>query len=105
VSFFARKKSPNRWAGFDVLELGEASAATGLTSEQLMTVPGVQRMTRTLDGEQEQALLVPCEVLEIASVSPPALAKAVADYNANRLSDAEFRSAVRDTINAGKPGQ
>jgi hypothetical protein len=104
VSFARRpKKSPNKWAGFDVVELEAASAATGLSLDQLVTLPGVQRMTRTLDDSEEEALLIPAEILELASVSRSALASAFAEYEANRLADAEFRRMVRQTIDADKP--
>jgi len=104
VSFARRpKKSPNKWAGFDVVELEAASVATGLSLEQLVTLPGVQRMTRTLEGNEEEALLIPAEVLELASISRSALADAFADYDANRLADAEFRRVIRQTIDADEP--
>ena len=61
--------SPTPWrqkqgrSTFRVVSVDQARAETGLTVEQLLQLPEVQRLTRTFpDGRQEQALRLPREL-------------------------------------------
>ena len=81
-----------------------AREATGLSLEQLLTVPEVQRMTRTRqDGERVPAVRVPSELLDAAALDPARVGAAVTDYGVHNLSEAEFRTRLREIIDAGKP--
>ena len=88
--------------GFSVVALDTALKLTGLTSQQLYAVPGVERMTRIQDGAEEEAVRIPAEVLEAAGQSQAAVADALADYR-NGGSDAELRARIREIIDAGEP--
>src|SRR5438270_8646493 len=96
------RRVTTRWAGFSVVSLQEARKLTGLTSQQVLAVPGVERMTRIQDGTEEEAVRIPAEVLEAAVQDKQAVADALADYG-NGGSDAELRARIREIIDAGKP--
>jgi hypothetical protein len=73
---------------------------TGLTLEQILTVPGVEQMTRIHGGRQEEAMRVPAEVLEAATQNRQAVADALSQYR-NGGSDADLRARIREIIDAG----
>ncbi len=57
---------PSTWRGaqkFAILSADEARAATGLEVPELLCLPNVQRLMRTLaDGSAEEAFRVPIEL-------------------------------------------
>lgn len=73
---------------------------TGLTLEQLLTVPGVEQMTRIQGASQEEAIRIPAEVLEAAAHNQEAVADALSHYG-NYGSDADLRARIREIIDAG----
>jgi hypothetical protein len=89
-----------RWTGFTVVGLQTARESTSLSLAQLVSIPGVEQLTRIDDGRQEQAVRIPVEVLEAASGDPAAFAAVLADYGAEGASDADFRARIREIIDA-----
>ena len=89
-----------RWSGFTVVSLEAARESTGLPVAQLVSIPGVERLTRIDDGREEQAVRIPVEVLEAASGDPEAFAAVLASYDAEGASDADFRARIREIIDA-----
>jgi hypothetical protein len=89
-----------RWAGFTVVGLQTARELTGLSLVQLVSIPGVEQLTRIDDGREEQAVRIPVEVLEAASGDPAAFATVLASYGAEKASDADFRARIREIIDA-----
>jgi hypothetical protein len=96
------RRVSTRWAGFTVVSAPEVREITGLTLEQVLTVPGVEQMTRIQAGRQEQAIRIPTEVLEAATQSQEAVADALSHYT-NGGSDADLRAQIREIIDAGEP--
>jgi hypothetical protein len=89
-----------RWAGFAVVGLQEARESTGLSLAQLLSIPGVEQLTRIDDGREEQAVRIPVEVLEAALDDPAGFATVLARYGAEGASDADFRARIREIIDA-----
>jgi hypothetical protein len=87
-----------RWNGFSVIELQAACESTGLSLEQLLSLPGVEQLTRIQDGQKEQAVRIPAELLEAAADDPAAFATVLAGYDAKGASDADFRAQIREII-------
>jgi hypothetical protein len=89
-----------RWAGFTVVGLHSARKTTGLSLAELVSIPGVEQLTRIDDGREEQAVRIPVEVLEAASGDPAAFAAVLAGYRTEAASDAAFRARIREIIDA-----
>jgi hypothetical protein len=96
---FSRRVT-TRWTGFSVVELQAASKSTGLSPGQLLALPGVEQLTRIQDGQEEQAVRIPDELLEAAGSDPAAFATVLASYGAEGGSDADFRAQIREIIDA-----
>ena len=96
------RRVSTRWAGFSVDSVQAVRELTGLTLEQVLVVPGVERMTRIQGRREEQAIRIPTEVLEAAGQNQQAVVDALSDYK-NGGSDAELRARIREIIDAGKP--
>ena len=94
------RRVSTRWAGFTVVSTQAVPEITGLTLEQILTVPGVEQMTRIQGGSQEQAMRIPAEVLEAAGRNSKAVAEALSEYG-NGGSDADLRARIREIIDAG----
>jgi hypothetical protein len=94
------RRVTTRWAGFAVVRVQEARESTGLSLAQLLSIPGVEQLTRIDDGREEQAVRIPVEVLEAASGDPAGFATVMASYGAEGTSDAEFRARIREIIDA-----
>jgi hypothetical protein len=95
------RRVSTRWAGFSVVSVQAVREITGLTLEQVLTVPGVEQMTRIEGGSQEQAMRIPAEVLEAATQNQEAVADALSQYG-NGGSDADLRARIREIIDAGR---
>ena len=93
------RRVSTRWAGFTVTSVQSVREVTGLTLEQLLTVPGVEQMTRIQDGSQERAMRIPTEVLEAAAQDQEAVSEALTQYR-NGASDADLRARIREIIDA-----
>ena len=89
-----------RWDGFSVVDLQTARESTGLSVAQLLSLPGVEQLTRIQDGQQEEAVRIPAELLEAAADDPAAFATVLAGYDAKGASDADFRAQIREIIDA-----
>lgn len=89
-----------RWDGFTVVDLRTARESTGLSVAQLLSLPGVEQLTRIQDGQQEEAVRIPAELLEAAADDPAAFAAVLAGYAAEGASDADFRAQIREIIDA-----
>jgi hypothetical protein len=89
-----------RWDGFSVVDLQTARESTGLSVAQLLSLPGVEQLTRIQDGQQEEAVRIPAELLEAAEDDPAAFATVLAGYDAKGASDADFRAQIREIIDA-----
>src|SRR5215468_1027171 len=96
------RRVSTRWAGFTVVSVQEVREITGLTLEQLRTVPGVEQMTRIQGTSKEEAVRIPAEVLEAATQNQAAVADALSEYR-NGGSDADLRARIREIIDAGTP--
>jgi hypothetical protein len=92
------RRVTTRWNGFSVVDLRTASESTGLSPAQLLSIPGVEQLTRTQDGQQEEAVRIPVELLEAAAEDPAAFATVLADYGDKGGSDADFRAQIREII-------
>jgi hypothetical protein len=99
VPQFSRRVT-TRWNGFSVVDLQTARESTGLSLEQLLSLPGVEQLTRIQDGQQEQAVRIPVELLEAAAEDPAVFAAVLASYGAVGSSDADFRARIREIIDA-----
>jgi hypothetical protein len=87
-----------RWTAFTVVDLREARKSTALSDAQLLSLPGVEQLTRIQDGQEVQAVRIPVELLEAASGDPEAFATLLASYGAEGASDADFRARIREII-------
>jgi hypothetical protein len=96
------RRVSTRWAGFSVVSVHEVCEITGLTLEQVLTVPGAEQMTRIQGEAQEQAVRVPSELLEAAIQDQQAVADALSQYR-NGGSDAELRARIREIVDADTP--
>jgi hypothetical protein len=96
----APRRVSTRWAGFSVVSVQAVREITGLTLEEVLTVPGVEQMTRIHGGSQEEAMRIPAEVLEAAAQDRQAVADALSRYR-NGGSDADLRARIREIIDAG----
>jgi hypothetical protein len=96
------RRVSTRWAGFSVVSVQAVREITGLTLEQILTVPGVEQMTRIQGGSHEEAVRIPAEVLEAAVQNRKAVADALSEYD-NGGSDADLRARIREIIDAGRP--
>jgi hypothetical protein len=67
---------------------------------ELLSLPGVEHLTRIQDGQQVEAVRMPAEVLEAAADDPAAFATVLAGYVAKGASDADFRAQIREIIDA-----
>lgn len=92
-----------RWSGFTVVDLQTARESTALSHAQLLSIPGVEQMTRIQDGQEEQAVRIPLELLEAASDDPAAFARVLAGYDTEGASDADFRAQIREIIDGPDP--
>jgi len=94
------RRVTTRWTGFTVVGLQAARESTSLSLAQLVSIPGVEQLTRIDHGQEEQAVRIPVEVLEAASGDPAAFATVLASYGAEGASDADFRAQIREIIDA-----
>ena len=93
-----------RWSGFTVVDLQTARKSTGLSLAQLLAVPGVEQLTRIQDGQEEQAVRIPVEVLEAAAGDPAAFATVLASYDTDGGSDADLRAQIREITDGPDSG-
>jgi hypothetical protein len=103
VASFPQRRSPNKWVGFDVVDVDRACDLTGLALDQLLGLPGVEQLTRIRNGETEQAVRIPSEILEAATTDPSALKLALSEVMTSDDSHAELRARIRAIIEDGQP--